>query len=203
MKLTTLLLSLRLVAFSFTAVAQQGPAVSRNLQPFTQWSIEPAVGIHTNFGTDLLLTNMFQWNPTTRLSISAHSSYNINNIAQREFNNIRTEYNYSLNQKFGIGRTFYGKRSRHTVSFMMGAKYTAFKEVLDNPAFDQADVAISSWSPDYGVMYSLKKGVRNCYFTFRAYLPLYPYPIKGTDINYSDGNMNNIALEFGVGIKLK
>jgi hypothetical protein len=203
MKSSMILISLRLVVVSYTAVAQQAPTISRNQQPFAHWSIEPAVGIHTNFGTDVLLTNLLQWNPTRHLSLGAHSSYDINNVTQREFNNIKTEYNYSLNQKFGIGRTFYSKRSRHTVFFMAGAKYTAFKEVLDKPAFDRADISISSWSPDYGLMYSLKKGVKNCFFTFRAYLPLYPFPIKGSDINYADGNMNNIALEFGAGIRLK
>jgi hypothetical protein len=203
MKFTILLLSLRLVACSYTAVAQQESPGHGTHQSFTTWSIEPAVGIHTNFGIDLLLTNLLQWNPTRHLSIASHSSYDINNVSQREFNNIKTEYNYSLNQKFGVGTTFYGKRSRHSVFLMAGAKYTAFREVLDNPLFDKADASISSWSPDYGLMYSLKKGVKKCFFTFRMYLPLYPYPIKGSDINYADGNMNNVSLEFGVGIKLK
>ncbi len=192
-----------MVALSYTAEAQQSQTENRYQQSFTRWSIEPAVGIHTNFGTDLLLSNLLQWNPTRHLSISSHSSYDINNVTQREFNNIKTEYNYSWNQKFGIGSTFYGKRSRHSFFLMAGVKYTAFKETLDNPSFDRADVNISSWSPDYGIMYSLKKGVKNCFFTFRTYIPLYPYPLKGSDINYADGNMNNIALEFGVGIKLK
>jgi hypothetical protein len=35
------------------------------------------------------------------------------------------------------------------------------------------------------------------------YVPLYPWPAKKFDITYTDGNMNNIALELGVGIKIK
>jgi hypothetical protein len=53
------------------------------------------------------------------------------------------------------------------------------------------------------LMYSMKRGWKKYFFTYRMYLPLYPWPLKSTDINYSDGNMNNIALEFGVGIKIK
>jgi hypothetical protein len=35
------------------------------------------------------------------------------------------------------------------------------------------------------------------------YLPLYPYPFKTKDVFSLDGNMANISLEFGVGIRLK
>ena len=52
-------------------------------------------------------------------------------------------------------------------------------------------------------MYSFTKGNRNTFFSFRMYVPLYPWPIKGSDINHIDGNINNIALELGVGIKIK
>ena len=86
---------------------------------------------------------------------------------------------------------------------MAGVKYTAYQETLNNPDLDQSTTTISSVSPDYGLMYSLKKGGKKCFFTFRAYLPLSPWPTKGTDINYVDGNFNNIALEFGVGVKIK
>jgi hypothetical protein len=86
---------------------------------------------------------------------------------------------------------------------MIGVKYTAFRETLDNPNFDKISTAISALSPDYGMMYSFKRGWKKYYFTYRMYLPLYPWPTKGSDILYADGNMNNIALELGMGIKLK
>ncbi len=171
--------------------------------PARTLTVEPGIGIHTNFGTDLLLSTLVQWTPEPHVSFASHSSFNINNITQREFNNIKTNYNYSLNQKFGVGTTLYAKRSSHSFFLMAGAKYTAYKETLHNPDFVPVSSAISSWSPDYGMMYSLKKGWKKYFFTFRMYLPLYPWPMKGSDINYSDSNMNNVALEFGVGIKLK
>jgi len=177
--------------------------VTAQKYPHRLFTVEPGVGIHANFGTDLLLSTMVQWNPLRKLAVASHSSYNINNIAQREFNYITTDYNYSLNQKFGAGITLYARRSSHSFLLMAGVKYTAYQETLHNPDLPPASQSISSTSPDYGIMYSLKKGGRNAFFVFRAYLPLYPYPLKGFDLNYADGNMNNIAVEFGVGFKIK
>lgn len=168
-----------------------------------QLTIEPGIGIHTNFGTDFLVTNLVQWNPLKRFSIASHTSFNINNITQRNFNGIKTDYNFSINQKFGAGITLYSKRISHTFLLMVGAKYTTFKETLDNEDFDNVSTSISAFSPDYGMMYSLKRGWKKYFFTARMYVPLYPWPVKGSDISYLDGNLNNIALEFGLGIKLK
>ena len=176
-----------------------------NEKEFTvrQLTIEPGLGIHTNSGTDLLITNLVQWNPKKRLALAAHSSYNINNVLQRKFNGIQTEYNYSINQKFGVGTTFYSKRSSSTFLLMAGVKYTSFKETLVTPDNKNVSTTVNAFSPDYGLMYSLKKGVKKHFFSFRMYVPLYPFPVKDINTWALDGNMNNIALEFGVGIKIK
>jgi hypothetical protein len=166
-------------------------------------TIEPGIGIHTNFGTDLLISNLVQWNPKKHLTLAAHSSYNINNISQRDFNGIKTNYNYSFNQKFGAGATLYSKRSSNTFLLMAGVKYTSFKETLVTPDNNKVSAAVNDFSPDYGLMYSLKKGVKKYFFSFRMYVPLYPWPVKDFNTWALDGNINNIALEFGVGIKIK
>ncbi len=193
-------LSLALVLFACTTAFTQKRIPTAVIRKLT---IEPSVGIHTNFGTDLLLANLVQWNPTKRLSLAAHTSFNINNISQRDFNHVKTNYNYSINQKFGAGTTFYAKKSSHTLLVMAGFKYTTFKETLDNPDFDKVSVSISSFSPDYGLMYSYKRGLKKWFFTFRTYIPLSPWPAKGFDTDYIDGNRDNIALELGVGIRIK
>jgi hypothetical protein len=192
-----------LFAYSVGIAQRDSSAATVKHYPVRMLTIEPGIGIHTNFGTDLLISTLVQWNPYKRLSFASHSSYNINNITQRDFNHIKTDYNYSLNQKFGIGTTFYLKRSSHTFLLMAGVKYTAYQETLDNPDLNKVSASISSLSPDYGLMYSMKRGWKKYFFTCRLYLPLYPWPLKSSDINYVDGNMNNIALEFGVGIKIK
>ena len=184
--------------------AQKNTSVATNNHSMVrQLTVEPGIGIHTNYGTDLLVTNLVQWNPLKRFSLASHTSFNINNITQRNFNGIKTDYNFSINQKFGAGTTLYAKRSSHTFLLMVGAKYTTYRETIDDENFDKASVTISAFSPDYGMMYSLKRGWKKYFFTARLYVPLYPWPIKGSDISYMDGNINNIALEFGVGIKIK
>ncbi len=165
-------------------------------------TIEPGIGIHTNFGTDFLLTNLIQWNPMGRLSMASHSSFNINNITQRYFNGIKTNYNYSINQKFGIGTSFFTRSRSHTFMFMFGAKYTTYRETLDDERFDKAGTSIQALSPDYGLMYSQKNVGKKYFFTYRVYVPLYPWPAKGSDILYLESNMENIALEAGIGIRI-
>ena len=178
-------------------------AVKEKHSTVHELTIEPGIGIHSNFGTDFLISNLIQWNPQKHISLAAHSSFNINNIFQRNFNGIKTNYNYSINQKFGIGTTFYSKRSSNTFLLMAGVKYTSFQETLTSPDHNKINTPINSISPDYGLMYSLRKGVKKYFFSFRMYVPLYPWPVKDFNISYADGNMNNIALEFGVGIKIK
>jgi hypothetical protein len=166
-------------------------------------TIEPGVGIHTNFGTDFLISNLVQWNPTKRLAFASHSSFNINNVTQRNFNYVKTDYNYSLNQKFGVGTTVYSKKYSHTFFAMVGIKYTTFQETLENPNFKKVSTSISALSPDYGMMYSLKRGWKKYYFTSRFYLPLSPWLAKGVKVENLQGTLRDIALEFGVGIKIK
>jgi len=198
------IINLALVLLSLSSYVMAQKETSKNNPSLERYlTIEPAIGIHTNFGTDLLITNLVQLNPGKHLSLAAHSSFNINNITQRDFNYIKTEYNYSLNQKFGIGRSLYGKRNSHSFFIMAGVKYTAFKETLYNPDFDKVSSSLATLSPDYGLMYGLKHGVRNWFFSFRVYVPLYPWPTKGSNIQYIDANRDNIALEVGIGVKLK
>lgn len=166
-------------------------------------TIEPGVGIHTNFGTDFLISNLVQWNPNKRLSFASHSSFNINNVTQRNFNHVKTDYNYALNQKFGVGTTVYSKKLSHTFLLMVGMKYTAFQETLDNPNFNKVSVSIRAFSPDYGMMYSLKRGWKKYFFTGRFYLPLSPWLAKGANIENVQGTLRDIALEFGMGIKIQ
>lgn len=194
MKLKTHL-SLAIFLFAYTLGYSQNELV-RTL------TIEPGVGIHTNFGTDLLISNLVQWNPNKRLAMASYSSFNINNITQRDFNYVKTDYNYSLNQKFGAGTTLYSKKVSHTFLLMMGMKYTTYQETLDNPNFNTVSTSITAFSPDYGMMYSLKRGWKKYFFTGRFYLPLSPWLTKGANMENVQGTLRDTALEFGMGIKI-
>jgi hypothetical protein len=202
---TNILLIITLVSIVNSRVVAQASTVANDetSYPYRILTIEPGVGIHTNFGTDILITNLVQWNPRKHLSLASHSSFNINNVTQRNFNFIKTNYNYSLNQKFGAGATIYRKKSAHSFLMMVGLKYTAFQESLENPDLEKVTTTIAAVSPDYGLMYSMKRGKKKYFFICRMYVPLSPWPTKGSDVNYLDGNLNNVALEFALGIKLK
>jgi len=198
---------LSLVAFLFitnlcSAQANDSKAnLSRSIEH--KLTVEPGVGIHTNFGTDILISSLIQWNPNRRLSLASHSSYDINNVTQRSFNYVKTNYNYSLNQKIGAGTTFYSGKSSSTFLLMAGIKYTSYKETLENPGLDKAEASVKVLSLDYGVMYSFKRGWKKYFFTARCYLPLSPWLTKGAQVDNLQGTLRDIALELGIGIKIK
>jgi hypothetical protein len=200
MKLKTYL-SLAILAFAYGNGYSQNdlaakPVLERKL------TIEPAFGIHTNFGIDFLISNLVQWNPNKRLAFGSYSSFNINNVTQRNFNHVKTDYNYSLNQKFGIGTTLYSKKRTHTFFLMVGMKYTTYQETLGNPNFDKVSTSVSALSPDYGMMYSSKRGWKKYFFTWRFYLPLSPWLTKGAQVENIQGTLRDTALEVGMGIKI-
>lgn len=171
--------------------------------PLRSVTIEPAIGMNPMPSTDLVFSNLIQWNINKRLGIISHTSYALNNALQRNFNYIQTNYNYTLSQKFGVGTSFYTKHSSHTFSFMAGIKYDAYKETLENPDFETVSASVSSVSPDVGLMYNLKVGKKKYFFSYRMYIPLYPYPFKTSDINALDANAASLSMEFGIGIRLK
>ena len=168
-----------------------------------QLTIEPGIGIKPYPISDVLISNVLQWNFNRKFSAISYTYYSYNTAFLRSFNYINTDYSYSLSQKFGVGISLYTKHSSHTFSLMAGIKYDAFKETLNNPAFDKVSATILSTSPDLGILYNLKIGKKKYFFSYRMYLPLYPYPFKTGDVNSADENMANISLEFGLGIRLK
>ncbi len=153
--------------------------------------------------SDLVISNVLQWNLNKRFSIVSYTSYTHNNVFEREFNFIKTDYNYSLNQKFGAGISNYSKHSMHTFSLLADIKYDSYRETLNNPDFEKVSMSLTSLRPDAGLMYNLKMGRKKYFFSFRMYIPIYPYPIGNSEVWSLDGNMANVTLEFGLGIKLK
>jgi hypothetical protein len=198
-KLSIILLLISSIAFG---QAGSGETTKRNLAD-RKLTIEPGIGITLYPMPGLLVSNLLQWNINKRLNIVSYTSYSYNNAFLRDFNFIETNYDYSLGQKFGIGTSRYTKHSSHTLSLMGGIKYDTFKETLNNPEFEKVTVLVKSVSPDVGLMYNLKIGTKKYFFSYRMYIPLYPYPFKSSDINSIDGNLANVSMEFGFGIRLK
>ncbi len=198
-------ISFSLLLFNFMSVFAQTDAVpkSRKNFPMRQLTLEPGIGLNPMPNSDLVLSNVLQWNINKRFSAISYTSYVYNNVFLRKFNFVTTDYNYSLNQKFGVGVSIYSKHSMHTFSLLAGIKYDSYQETIDNPDFEKVSMSVTSLSPDAGLMYNLKKGRKKYFFSFRMYIPLYPYPIANSSEWSLDGNMANVTLEFGVGIRLK
>jgi len=198
-----ILLLISLLNFSAQGAQNNNEQAPREKYPVRKLTIEPAIGINPWPMSDMLISNLVQWNIKKRLSIVSNSSYTYNNAFLRNFNYIKTNYNFSLNQKAGIGTSFYSRHFSQTFSLMGGINYEAFKETLNNPDFEKVTVSVKSVSPDFGLMYNLKIGQKKFFFSYRMYIPLYPYPVLSRDINSVDGNMANFSVEVGVGIRLK
>ncbi|MBK8564710.1 MAG: hypothetical protein IPN76_15595 [Saprospiraceae bacterium] len=165
--------------------------------------IAPAIGLNPYPTADLVISNLVQWDIKRRLSLTSYTAYTYNSVFLRDFNYIKTNYNYSLSQKIGVGTTLYSKRASHTFSLLGGIKYNSFKETLENPEFEKVSASASSISPDFGMLYHSQVGMKKFFFSYRMYLPLYPYPVQRLDITAIDGNIANLSLEFGLGVRLK
>lgn len=195
--------SFLLLHLTVSAAVKDSSETANKNYPLRKLTIEPAIGVNPMPSSDLVFSNILQWNISKRLSIVSHTSYTFNNAMQRNFNYVKTNYNYTLSQKFGVGTSLYTKHASHTFSFLAGIKYDAYKETLENPDFETVSASVSSVSPDFGLMYNLKLGKKKYFFSYRMYIPLYPYPFKTSDINAIDANEATISMEFGLGIRLK
>jgi len=200
-KLINISISLLLLTFSASAQNESSDTTYNNF-PLPKWTIEPAIGMEASDMGDFIVSNLVQWNIKKRLGIISYTSYSYNTLL-RDFNYIITEYNYSLSQKFGISTSLYTKHSSHNFSLIAGIRYVAFKETLENPDFETVSASVSSLDPDVGLMYNIKIGKKKYFFSYRTYIPLYPYPFKSTDTWSLDGNLANLSFEFGFGIRLK
>jgi hypothetical protein len=200
---TIIFLSISFLLLTLSLSAQNDSSETTNsMYPLRKVTIEPAIGLETSPAFDLIISNLVQWNIKKHLNILSYTSYSYNTM-NRDFNYIKTNYNYTLSQKFGVGTSLYMKHTSHTFSFMAGIRYDAFKETLENPDFEKVSASVSSFSPDLGLLYNLKIGKKKYFFSYRMYIPLYPYPFKSSDFWVIDGNMANLSLEFGLGIRLK
>jgi hypothetical protein len=198
-----LILSFLLLNLSASGSQKDSLRTAKEKYPVRILTIEPAIGLKPWPIADVLLSNLVQWNIKKRLSVVSHTSNSFNSAFERNYNYIKTNYNYSISQKFGVGTSLYTKHSSHLFSFIAGIKYDAFKETLENPEFEKVSASVSSVSPDAGLLYNLKIGKNKYFFSYSMYIPFYPYPFKSSDINSIDANEANLTLEFGFGIRLK
>lgn len=159
--------------------------------------IKPAIGA-TGTPIKPTLSVMVLHSLDHRFSIASHSLLSVL-LFENTPEYIKTNYNYSLSQKLGIGYSLYGKRgkARHTLFALGGIRHIAFKETMDNPDLDKITVSTRSTVSDYGLMYEFSLGKKRYTFDTRLYCPLSPIQY------YPQGTLTNLVyLEIGIGIKL-
>lgn len=181
---------------SYFSIAQTVES-TKATSTYRKLSVEPALG--TRFMTiiggmrDVQLTNLVQYNPSKKLNFVAHTMLSFD-LPNTFFKNIHNNYSYTYLQQIGVGTTFYKRKSSNSFFVVGGLKHYAYSGSTDNALLtDQITFKTKGTAPDYGLLYTYKRGVNNVYFSGRIYIPL-------TD--GLPGLLESATMELGVGIKI-
>lgn len=190
MKITIKILFL--LAMNIKAAAQT------DTYPVRKWTLEPAIGMRISaaFGlVDIQVSCLTQYNISKRLSLASHTAFSFDLNTFKAFKNIDQKYSVTTFQKLGIGTSVYTKKTAHSLFLMGGGKYFTYSGSIKNPKLeDNIQSKFKTFSFDKGLMYNLKIGRANHYFSGRIYAPVF------------DGKwvaIENAAVELGAGFQLK
>ena len=161
MKIKNQILFIILLLNLAESAAQISSDNTRNEQSLERkLTIEPAIGIKPWPISDLLVSNLVQWNFKKHLSLVSHTSYSYNNAFLRDFNYIKTNYNYSLSQKLGIGASVYSKHSSHTFSKKYFFSYRMYLPLTPYPIqtsdIYSIDTNLDNFTLEFGIGIRLK-----------------------------------------------
>ena len=166
--------------------------------PIRKWTLEPAVGMRISaaFGlVDIQVSCLTQYNISKRLTLASHTAFSFDLNTFKAFKNIDQKYSVTTFQKLGIGTSVYTKKTAHSLFLMGGGKYFTYSGSIKNPKLeDNVQSKFKTFSFDKGLMYNLKIGRANHYFSGRIYAPVF------------DGKwvaIENAAVELGAGFQLK
>lgn len=183
--------------FAFFSVSFSGIAQTESY-PFCKLSIEPAIGLRFSsaFGlVDFQFSGLVQYQIYERFSLASHTAISFDINSFKAFKNINVTRSITAFQKFGAGTSLYTKHSSHTFFLMAGAKFFTYSASIDNPKLeDNVKSQFNTIAFDKGLLYNLKIGRGNSYFSGRIYAPVF------------DGKwvaLENASLELGAGFKIK
>ena len=190
MKKNALIFALIVVGFSGFAQTES--------YPFRKLCIEPAIGIRLSsaFGLlDFQFSGLVQYQIHERFSLASHTAVSFDINSFKAFKNINVARSITAFQRFGVGTSLYTKHSAHTFFLVVGGKYFTYSANIDNPKLeDNVKSQFNTIALDKGLLYNLKIGRENSYFSGRIYAPVF------------DGKwvaLENASLELGTGFKLK
>ncbi|WP_026461203.1 hypothetical protein [Adhaeribacter aquaticus] len=164
--------------------------------PTRKLTIEPGMGtkLYSLLGSrDIRSTNLIQYNLKNKIALVSHSALAFD-FSNNRITDVKQNHSYTIFQKFGLGTAIVTRSASHNFFVLGGLKYNSYSGTLVNeqlgPAFTSKT---SAFSPDYGILYNLKKGKGKRFFSGRLYLPL----------NNGISNMLETAnIEIGIGFQL-
>lgn len=191
--MSKLFLTIILSAGISLAFAQQ----SKNSASYSKLTIEPALGtgLYSLMGNpDLQISNLVKYNIRKRISVVSHTAFLYGFVFNRSID-VKQNYRYAILQRFGVGTSFYAKRTVTSFYFLAGIRYDSFSGTLQNEELpEKITTKASSVVPDLGMMYHLKIGKKKYFISSRLYVPV------NRGVN---GMIENITAEIGVGIRIK
>jgi hypothetical protein len=169
-----------------------------NKYPIRKLCIEPAIGLRLSsaFGLiDIQVSGLLQYQLKRSFSLASHTAVSFDINSFKAFKNVQVKRSITTFQKFGVGASLYTKWSSHTFFLMAGGKYFTYSASIDNPKLeDVTPTQFSTFAFDKGLLYNVKLGRGDSFFSGRIYAPLF------------DGKwvaLENTSLEFGAGFKLR
>lgn len=143
---------------------------------------------------DWLIGCQSQYNVTRKINIVSYTGLLLYAATFRDNKDyIKTNHNYSIIQRFGMGTTFFTRGITNSFFLMAGFRYSSAKSTMNHPDFPEQVVTYSSLVPEYGVLYNLKVGNKKYFFSTRLYVPLHNLPLE---------LIENGTIEFGVGMRV-
>jgi hypothetical protein len=183
--------------FIALSLGSLGGLAQKGQDPLPKLSIAPAVGtrLSTAFGlVDIQLSGLVQYALSRRFSLGSHTaiSWDLNRF--EAFKNVEVNRSVTVFQKLGMGTSFQTRNSSHAIFLMAGGKYFSYAASLKNSKLeDNVQTNFTTFAWDTGLLYNLKIGRGDTFFSGRVYAPVF----EGKWVL-----LENTSIELGFGLKL-
>ena len=190
-----ILLTILFLVFLHFGYAQTGNEPAK--YPYGKLTVEPGIGTHLMSimgAPNVQVSNLLQYNINKRIGLVSHISFSYG-FPNNRIVDVQQNYSYSISKKFGFGTSLFSKRGSNSFYLLAGVKYDRYSGTLNNEQLPETiTTKTSSFTVDYGLMYSLRLGRHKYFMSSRLYIPLK---------DGLAGMSENANLELGVGIRIR